>query len=136
MRGTVSVGVLPDAGDERGRSWQLAEGLAFLEAVRDVHFTTVEPGHSRGHHFHRDRREVLVVEHEDGWRLLWDEGEGQETQVRSFEGSGAVMVRVGPGCAHAVENTGGRALRVLSMGDAAYDPEDPDVEPRRLEAPE
>lgn len=122
----IEVAKLEDHGDVRGRSWLLAEGLRFLNGVEDIHMMTLLPGHTRGQHFHERKREVLVVEHEGSWCLRWDDGDGEEPQAQAFDGSGAVMVSIPPGCAHAIENCGTGSMRVLGLSDRRYDPDDPD----------
>jgi hypothetical protein len=56
----VEIRRLDDTGDERGSSWQLAASFGYLSEVRDIHLMTLDPGHRRGHHFHRVKREILL----------------------------------------------------------------------------
>jgi dTDP-4-dehydrorhamnose 3,5-epimerase-like enzyme len=123
----VRILMLDDRGDQRGSSYTLQERqLSFLGSVEDVHFSTTLPGHIRGNHFHRLRKEVLVVRFEDSWTLAWDEGEGTSPEVRKFEGVGTVAVEIEPLVSHAVRNDGQRPLLIFAMTNGLYDPVNPD----------
>jgi dTDP-4-dehydrorhamnose 3,5-epimerase-like enzyme len=126
---------LADTGDDRGSSytpdhnWQ-----TFLETIAELHITTVLPGKIRGNHVHLRKREILVVIHTDKWSFHWDEGLGTPAQQSVFEGTGAELIEVPPGCSHAVRNDGLAPLTVLGFCDRIYDPADPDAERRPLAA--
>src|SRR3984885_16125610 len=123
----VRILTLDDRGDQRGSSYTLQERqLSFLGSVIDVHFSTTLPGHIRGNHFHRLRKEVLVVRHEDSWTLAWDGGEGTASGNRKFEGAGTVVVEIEPLASHAVRNDGQRPLLIFAMTNGLYDPSNPD----------
>lgn len=98
----------------------------------DVHITTLVPGAVRGEHYHRDRRELLIVLHRGPWSLPWDCGEGTEIQRRDFTGGGAVLIEVAPLAAHAVRNDGPTDLSIVGLSDGAFDPAAPDAYPRRV----
>jgi oxalate decarboxylase/phosphoglucose isomerase-like protein (cupin superfamily) len=133
MADRLEVHVLADEGDERGRAWQLgAAGTGFLRAVEDVHVMTLEPGFVRGNHFHQEKREILIVEHDGEWALYWDDGPAEAPQERVFERAGAVTVLVPPGSAHAIENRGGGTMRLVSISDRPYTPAAPDAHRRVL----
>lgn len=128
--------VLEDRGDRRGSSYSLQKHqLDFLGAVADVHFSTTLPGHIRGNHFHRVRKEVLVVRYEDSWTLAWDQGEGTVPELRKFDGAGTVAVEIEPLASHAVRNDGQRPLLIFAMTDGLYDPVNPDSYGRIVLAP-
>jgi|SRR5579872_1642320 len=123
----VRIHILDDRGDQRGSSYTLQDRqFSFLGSVEDVHFSATLPGHIRGNHFHRLRKEVLVVRFEDSWTLAWDEGEGSSTQVRKFEGVGTVAVEIEPMASHAVRNDGQQPLLIFAMTNGLYDPANPD----------
>ena len=93
----VRIFYLDDRGDQRGSSYTIEEQqLAFLGSVKDVHFSTTLPGHMRGNHFHRLRKEVLVVRFEDSWTLAWDQGEGTVNELRKFDGAGTATMGGSP----------------------------------------
>lgn len=126
----MSVRVTPLEGrsDIRGTSFGVDVPFA---SIGECHVATVRPGAIRGNHFHRTRRELLVVLYSDRWTLLWDEGEGSPVQSRAFEGEGAVLMEAEPLCAHAVRNDGARDLQIMSLGDTR----DADTFPRVLAEP-
>lgn len=124
----MQLRVLADGGDERGSSFALpATWLQAVDGPVDVHLSTLVPKAVRGNHFHRDRRELLIVVHQDAWSLHWDTGEGTAVHSRTFEGSGAVLVEVEPLASHAVRNDGGADLLITGLCDRAYDPAAPDA---------
>jgi dTDP-4-dehydrorhamnose 3,5-epimerase-like enzyme len=124
----VRILELDDHGDRRGFSYTLPDHqLSFLGPVKDVHFSMTLPGHIRGNHFHRIRKEVLVVRYEDAWTLAWDRGEGTVPQTRKFEGAGTVAVEIEPLAAHAVRNDGRAPLLIFAMNNGLYNPASPDA---------
>jgi dTDP-4-dehydrorhamnose 3,5-epimerase-like enzyme len=124
----LSITVLKNSGDERGSSFPAPkECFADGFPVRDAHLSTLLPGHVRGNHFHVARNEILLVMSVDRWSLHWDSGVGTPVDVREFDGSSAVMVRVPPHASHAIRNDGTAPLQIVGMSDGPYDPADPDV---------
>jgi UDP-2-acetamido-2,6-beta-L-arabino-hexul-4-ose reductase len=124
----VRILSLDNRGDQRGFSYSLqARQFAFLGSVKDVHFSATLPGHIRGNHFHRLRKELLVVCYEDSWTLAFDQGEGTAVTSRTFSGSGTVAVEIEPLASHAVRNDGQRPLLVVAMTNGLYDAANPDA---------
>jgi hypothetical protein len=127
----VQIIPLKDAGDVRGASFSVGEQvLGCLSAVRDAHRATILPGCVRGNHFHRLRRELLVVYYQDRWTFGWDEGESTGVQEAHFEGSGVVAIEVLPMASHAIRNDGTDSLVMLGLGDLPYDRLHPDAHRR------
>jgi dTDP-4-dehydrorhamnose 3,5-epimerase-like enzyme len=123
----VRILFLDDKGDQRGSSYTLqSRQFAFLGSVVDVHFSTTLPGNIRGNHFHRLRKEVLVVRFEDSWTLAWDWGERTLPEIRNFQGTGTVVVEIEPLASHAVRNDGQRPLLIFAMTNGDYNPASPD----------
>ena len=124
----VRILELDDHGDKRGFSYTLpSRQLSFLGSAKDVHFNMTLPGHIRGNHFHRLRKEVLVVRYEDAWTLAWDRGEGTDVETRKFEGAGTIAVEIEPLASHAVRNDGQRPLLIFALTDGIYNPASPDA---------
>ncbi|HEX8646667.1 MAG TPA: hypothetical protein VF715_07175 [Thermoleophilaceae bacterium] len=124
----LQITVLSDHGDQRGPSFSVtADHLAFLGAPRDVHVACILPGHIRGNHFHVERKELILVVHDDQWSLHWDEGEGTSILTRTFSGAGAEALSISPGAAHALRNDGGSPMWIFAATDGPYDPERPDA---------
>jgi hypothetical protein len=119
--------------DARGVVFDLpGEQLAWLGRVTGMHFGTVTPGAVRGNHLHRQARELLLVQYRGAWELAWGTGESQPARRRRFSGDGCVGVRIPPGIAHAIRNTGGLDLGFVALTDAAGPGEAPDVVRRPL----
>jgi dTDP-4-dehydrorhamnose 3,5-epimerase-like enzyme len=124
---------LKDSGDERGSSFPSPEGL-FEDGftVRDVHLSTLLPGHVRGNHFHITRRETLIVMSEDRWSLYWDTGAQTSVVARVFDGLSAVLIQIPPHASHAIRNDGSVPLHIVGLTNGPYDPAAPDAYPRRV----
>ena len=124
----VRILPLDNRGDQRGFSYSLQDHhFSFLGSVKDVHFSTTLPGHIRGNHYHRLRRELLIVRYEDSWTLAFDQGEGTAVAARTFAGCGTVAVEIEPLASHAVRNDGQRPLLIFAMTNGLYDPANPDA---------
>lgn len=119
--------------DARGSSFSIPPGqLEFLGGACDMHVASIRPGHVRGNHFHAERRELIVVVHEDRWSLHWDRGPDTEVRSQAFSGAGAVAITVPPRAAHAIRNDGEELLWLVATTDAVFDPANPDSHPRRV----
>lgn len=130
------VRVLTNSGDGRGASFPLpATWLGELNGALDVHITTLVPGATRGDHYHRARRELLIVLHRGAWSLHWDCGQDTEVRRRDFAGAGAVLIEVAPFAAHAVRNDGTTELSIVGLSEGAFDPVAPDSYPRKVSRP-
>jgi len=131
---TVRFAVLEDTGDARGLSVTLASRVdEFLGRARDTHVTTIRPGAVRGNHFHKERREALIVMHKDAWSLHWRDGGVDGADRRhDFSGAGVVLVELEPPCPHALRNEGSEDLWVVAHCDGPFDPAAPDSYPEPL----
>ncbi len=119
--------------DLRGEIYAIAASeLAFLGQARNIHFGTVTPGSVRGNHFHKRARELLIVRFRDAWRFAWAAAGSTLVQTREFGVQGCVLIRIGAGVPHAVENLGAIDLSLLSVSNLAYRKDDPDLFPRLL----
>lgn len=115
---------LDDSTDDRGFSFSiLAESLALIGAIRDVHIAEIRPGAVRGNHYHAHRGEILAVVFTDKWSVHWDTGEGTEVHRRSFDGRGAVALVPPRGWSHAVRNDGSDSMWIYAASDVAYNPD-------------
>jgi dTDP-4-dehydrorhamnose 3,5-epimerase-like enzyme len=134
--GELRVTELGDSGDDRGSSFPApAEWFAGGFDVRDAHLSTLLPGHIRGNHFHVARHEILMVLSVDQWSLHWDSGTGTAVEVRKFDGTGAVLIRVPPYASHAIRNDGSAPLQIIGLTDGPYDPTAPDAFDRPVVVP-
>jgi len=130
---TFSVVDLKDSGDARGSSFSVsAELFAAPFPVADMHVATIEPGATRGNHYHAARQEMLVVMAADRWSLHWDEGANTLVRQQEFTGPGAVLVTVPVGMSHAIRNDGAVPMQLFGLADRPYDASRPDVYPRTV----
>jgi dTDP-4-dehydrorhamnose 3,5-epimerase-like enzyme len=128
----VEIHVLAPEEDDRGRTYSMPSLGEFLTRIADLHAMTIRPGAVRGNHFHRHKREALIVHFADRWELRCDAGEGTDVDARQFGGEGAVALLISPGCAHALRNTGAADIVVVAASDRPHDPANPDAAPRAL----
>jgi UDP-2-acetamido-2,6-beta-L-arabino-hexul-4-ose reductase len=124
----VRILSLDDHGDQRGFSYSLQDQqLSFLGSVQDVHFSMTLPGHIRGNHFHKLRKEVLVIRYQDAWTLAWDNGAETAPEIREFKGAGSVAVEIEPLASHAVRNDGTQPVLIFARSNGPYDRAHPDA---------
>jgi dTDP-4-dehydrorhamnose 3,5-epimerase-like enzyme len=121
----IQISDLTNHGDQRGFSFTIPpDALSFLEHVQDIHVAAILPSAVRGNHFHKRRREILVLTYTADWSFHWDEGPGTAVQERTFEGRGAVLITISPGASHAVRNDGYEPLTLMAASSEPYDPKD------------
>ncbi len=114
---TIEFEVLETFDDARGTAFEPV-GSEALAGFRNVHVVLTEPGHVRGNHRHARGVETLIVR--GPALLVTDEGGARET--REIAQDQVVRVRLGPGVAHAVKNTGDRPMLIVSFGTEPFDP--------------
>jgi len=123
MESKVRITDLPDHGDARGYSFTApAEALEFVGAIKDMHFASVLPGAVRGNHFHLRRREAIVILAESPWSFHWHNIGGATPQRADFSRTGATLILIVPGAAHAVRNDGNKVLSLVAFSSEPYDP--------------
>jgi len=99
----------------------------FLGNVDEVHMAEIEPGAVRGNHYHKSKKEVMVVWYADNWSFGWQSAEETKTKVKDFNGRGAMIVEIAPEAAHAIKNSGDEILRIIAFSDKRSDPRQPDT---------
>lgn len=116
-------------GDERGWLYSLpAESLLFLGEVNEMHLGAIEPDAIRGNHFHPNRKEVLLVQHQTQWEFLWQFPDEDEPHVESILGHGGVVIEILPGVVHTLRNTGTHSLIMAAFSNRAYVPDSDDTQ--------
>jgi hypothetical protein len=115
-------------GDERGDSWSIPqEAVDFVGSVDEIHVATILPGAIRGNHFHADKREATVLAFSDSCRLAWKPLNAAETTQKDFEGKDAIVFKALPNVIHAIKNTGGRPVTLVSFSNKRHDAGNPDT---------
>jgi len=123
MGAHVSITQLPNHGDGRGFSFSLPrEALDFLGGIAEMHLASMVAGAVRGNHYHRRKKEALILLPGSAWSFHWDDGEGTSVQHRSFNGTNAVIALISPGCSHAVRNDGTSLLWLVACSSQPYEP--------------
>ncbi len=118
--------------DERGFSFFPWQGRVRkpLEFLRTANLVSIQPGHSRGHHYHPGHEEWLFTFHGAGI-FLW-EAAGQ-TQSRTISPE-TTLLRIPPGVPHALSNPGPEVVYLLAWRQPAGDgPTEPESLPKKLE---
>lgn len=119
----LHISELDNHGDSRGFSFSPPqEALDFLGRIVDMHLASTYPGSVRGNHYHMRKQEAIIFLPGAAWSLHWDEGEGTPTQHRDFDGAGAILLLISPGCSHAVRNDGTGPLWLVASSSEPYDP--------------
>lgn len=114
---TIELEVLETFADPRGTAFEPV-GAEALGGFRNVHVVLTEPGHVRGNHRHPRGTETLIVR---GPALLVAE-DGGARETHAIAPDQVVRVRLGPGVAHAVKNTGDNPMLIVSFGTEPFDP--------------
>jgi len=122
----------PRFDDERGSVYELLR-LAEIggRANGQMFVTTAHPGQSKGHHYHTRKTEWFCVVGGVGEMVLEDMGTGERDTIR-IGADAPVVVKIAPGLAHALRNTGTTSLVSLVYVDEVYNPLDADTHPHRL----
>lgn len=124
----INIRILENQGDLRGDSFKIPdETFRFVDVINESHLATILPGAVRGNHYHVGRKEFIIVLHSDSWILAWDAKDGIDNQTREFQGEGAVIVEIEENISHAIKNTGGSEISIISFSNKKYKPENFDT---------
>jgi oxalate decarboxylase/phosphoglucose isomerase-like protein (cupin superfamily) len=94
------------------------------------HLVSTHPGQTRGHHLHPGHEEWLYPFHGVGV-FTWETASGQ-VRERIISGD-RTLIRIPPGCAHAITNPGPEILYLLAWREVAGPgPVDPETVPHPL----
>jgi dTDP-4-dehydrorhamnose 3,5-epimerase-like enzyme len=96
-----------------------------------IYVTTAHPGISKGNHYHERKTEWFCVLKGRG-RLVLESIRTHNRREIPMEEGDFKTVRIPPGVAHGLLNTGDEMLYLLAYIDEAYDPEDPDTLPYQI----
>ena len=127
MNSKVTVENVPLFTDARGWLIEPVEE-AVLGGSRNVHIVFSAPGTIRGNHYHQRTTEVCVVV---GPALVRVRESTTVREIRVPDGQ-AMRFTFPPGVAHAVQNTGGRPMILMSFATQPHDPNHPDTMPEVL----
>jgi dTDP-4-dehydrorhamnose 3,5-epimerase-like enzyme len=115
--------------DPRGRVFEiLRREHVPLTTFGQIYVFTAVPGAVKGNHYHQRKAEWFCVLAGDGELTLYDLESGYAETLVMKAGEPAV-VKIPPGVAHRMTNTGESELVVLAYITEPFDPGDPDTFP-------
>jgi len=112
--------------DSRGQLWKILNGTEHPPSeFGEIYVATVQPGHSRGGHYHPKANEWFTVLRGSARAVLTDPISGKDRSVELSAGE-PTMLFVPAGLAHSFTNvdTGKLELWILAYSDQPYDPDD------------
>lgn len=129
MRNTnIEIIELESSGDERGSSYTVPSNcLNFLSIVLDIHFLDLKENGIRGNHYHKKKKEIIIVKYRDKWKLFWKEVNLNEVKLREFYGIGAVIIKIPSFTVHTIVNNGKNILEIICVSNEKYDRENKDI---------
>jgi dTDP-4-dehydrorhamnose 3,5-epimerase-like enzyme len=107
--------------DERGFSIKPFEGKQ-LDAVFNIHLVSLNPGTTRGNHFHPTQTEYIFVLGKQGKLVTVDSANDKRSET-FINGEKCPRIVVPPQVAHAIKNTGSEQMYLLCYTDSPLIPE-------------
>ncbi len=107
--------------DERGFSIKPFEGKQ-LNAVFNIHLVSLNPGTTRGNHFHPTQTEYIFVLGKQGKLVTVDSVTDKRSET-FINGEKCPRIVVPPQVAHAIKNTGSEQMYLLCYTDSPLIPE-------------
>lgn len=119
--------------DERGWLAEIlrARGKTDGEEFAQLYVTVAYPGKTKGKHYHERKVEWFCVVAGEAMLFLKDTRTGKEESLPMGE-KNMVTVRIPPGIAHAITNTGNAPLYLVVVVSEPFNPQDPDTYPARF----
>jgi dTDP-4-dehydrorhamnose 3,5-epimerase-like enzyme len=131
---TIEVRSLLQHPDHRGRVFEvLRPDHLTNEEFGQLYVFTAVPGATKGNHYHKRKTEWFCVVCGSGELGLVDLATGERSRIPLSAVEPAV-VRIAPGIAHAVRNTGSEELIVLAYVSEPFVPSDSDTFPFEIPA--
>ena len=138
----VSLQRFVDHGGSMTELARLAEGGTFQQGfagfhLRQINFSTLDPGIIKAFHVHKHQRDVWFVPPEDRVLLvLVDVRDGSPTAKRAVKvvlgGGRSTLVSIPPGVAHGCKNIGSATAHLLYFTDVHFTPEPGMTDEHRL----
>jgi dTDP-4-dehydrorhamnose 3,5-epimerase-like enzyme len=132
----IEITVIENYGDARGDLYNIADAeLQFFDKIQNIHFGKIRPDSVRGNHYHLQTKEMLIVSYSDAWTLAWAGKDMGQRSTRKFTGSGAILIKINEGVAHALKNDGNTDLALIALSDERFSKKNTDVFSRILIEP-
>jgi len=136
MQQDIEIKTIENYGDTRGDLYNIPDAdLQFLEQIQNIHFGKIHPNFVRGNHYHRQTKEILIVSYSDVWTLAWAKKDTAQISTKEFTGSGAVLIKINAGVAHALKNNGDGDLALIALSNKGFSKENKDAFTRFLIEP-
>ena len=133
MQQDIEIKTIENYGDIRGDLYNIPDAdLQFLDKIQNIHFGKIHPNFVRGNHYHRQTKEMLVVSYSDVWTLAWAKQDTARISTKEFTGSGAVLIKINEGVAHALKNNGDGDLALIALSNKGFSKENTDAFTRIL----
>lgn len=91
-----------------------------------IYSATIKPGHSRGKHYHKKRKEWFCVLKGEGIYTIKNI-KGDECEIIDFKDGEYWQIELGPKLWHEIRNTGDEDLIFVSAISDLYNPNEPDT---------
>ena len=116
---------LEGASDPRGDSFNVPNGaFHYIGSINEMHYVTIAPGSVRGNHYHRGRKEIILLVFDGSWKLAWRSPNTESVTIQEFDGKGGKILLIDPGVVHAIKNTGDGPLQLVSCSNLPSTPTD------------
>jgi dTDP-4-dehydrorhamnose 3,5-epimerase-like enzyme len=124
----IEIIELKNSGDMRGSSYTISSNcLNFLSIVLDIHFLDLKVNGIRGNHYHKKKKEIIIVKYIDKWKLLWKELNLHKVKLKEFYGIGAVIIKIPPFTVHTIVNNGKDILEIICISNEKFNQENKDI---------
>jgi len=126
--GVNFLSIIDSTNDERGRNYSIPDSaFKFINNISDIHIAEILPQKVRGNHFHKNKKELILVYYKDSWALKWSHHDKNEDHEEFFSGDGVILVEISQNYAHSIENTGNSNLIICAMSNTRYSTNNPDT---------
>ncbi len=116
---SLEVYPLKVGSDSRGDSFFVPTSVFhYIGTIHEMHYVTIEPGKVRGNHYHRGRKEFVILIFHGTWKLAWRSLGTGSVNTRDFNGRGGVILQIDSEVVHAIKNTGDSPLHLVSCSNA------------------
>ncbi|MBU1086265.1 MAG: hypothetical protein KKD05_01965 [Candidatus Omnitrophica bacterium] len=125
---TIKIEQLEEHSDDRGVSFSLPlQTFDFMKKIKEIHMATILPGAVRGNHLHEKRKEFMMVLYTDAWIFGYQEKKAEQPTFKHFEGESGIVIKIEPGIAHALKNTGNKPLILACFSNLPNDLKNSDI---------
>jgi dTDP-4-dehydrorhamnose 3,5-epimerase-like enzyme len=129
----IEIIAIENYGDARGDLYNISDAdLQFIDKIYNIHFGKIHPNFIRGNHYHRQTKEMLIISYSDAWSLAWARKDSSKISTKEFTGSGAVLIKINEGVAHALKNNGKKDLELIALSNKRLPKENTDTVSRIL----